>query len=92
MALHTEGARITRVMIPVVVIPNRLLFSGSSTPLRGGAWVPTQLFRFWVKMPAPGGGGVRGPQGPVKLFETFCMGVDKFLGLGGSKYRLPPGG
>ncbi len=31
------------------------------------------------------------PEGGVwKNFETFCMGVGKILGLGGSKYR--PGG
>ncbi len=30
----------------------------------------------------PTGGGA----GPRKIFETFCMEVGKFLGLGGSKY------
>ncbi len=32
-----------------------------------------------------------GPAGPPKFFETFCMGVGKILGLGGSKYRLGVG-
>ncbi len=37
-------------------------------------------------------GGWLRPAGLGKFFETFCMGVCRILGLGGSKYRPPPPG
>jgi hypothetical protein len=51
-------------------------------PLGGCLGAEAQIFRFWVNLLGPRA------EGPRKILRL--LGVGKFLGLGGSKYRPPP--